>query len=387
MARRRFQRGSVFLRGRRNPVWVGRWREDRIIDGKVTRVLRKETLGTKDEFPTKRLAMRELETRLAPINNPKFRPQRHATFAEFSKVWETTALPLHKPSTQSAIKSNLRTWLNPNLGPLPMNEITGQTVQELVCKCDRSAKTRRNLVLILKIIWKSAKAWEYAVTDPFAGLTLPKLTRRTPRYFSVEQVAAILSAAEDPYRTFYWIAAETGLRAGELCGLMPEDINLQEKTIHVQRSIWQGKVQTPKSSCAVREFAISDLLAEHLKAYLSTWKANKHGLLFVTRRGFPWSACNVLRANLHPLLQKLEIDRCGLHAFRHTNGSLMDRLNAPMKIRQERLGHAVGSDVTMRVYTHSVTEDDRRIASQLGAILRPFAPTSQNEFVVANQQG
>jgi len=32
---------------------------------------------------------------------------------------------------------------------------------------------------------------------------------------------------------------------------------------------------------------------------------------------------------------------------RHTNGNLMDRLNAPMKIRQERLGHAPGSNITL----------------------------------------
>jgi len=31
MARRRYQRGSVFLRGKRHPAWFGRWRED-VID-------------------------------------------------------------------------------------------------------------------------------------------------------------------------------------------------------------------------------------------------------------------------------------------------------------------------------------------------------------------
>ena len=97
------------------------------------------------------------------------------------------------------------------------------------------------------------------------------------------------------------------------------------------------------------------------------------GLVFVTRAGRPWAPCNLMRYKLHPLLDSLGIKRCGLHAFRHTNGSLMDRLNAPMKVRQERLGHALGSDITMAIYTHSVGEDDRRVALQLGdcAQLRP----------------
>lgn len=71
-------------------------------------------------------------------------------------------------------------------------------------------------------------------------------------------------------------------------------------------------------------------------------------------------------------LKSLGIQRCGLHAFRHTNGSLMDRLNAPMKIRQERLGLAPGSSMTLAIYTHTVGEDDRLLAEQLGEMLCPY---------------
>jgi CHAD domain-containing protein len=49
----------------------------------------------------------------------------------------------------------------------------------------------------------------------------------------------------------------------------------------------------------------------------------------------------------------------------------MDRLNAPMKVRQERLGHVADSDITMKVYTHVVSEDDHKLATQLGEILCP----------------
>src|SRR5271157_64069 len=38
MARRRFQRGQLVLRGKRSPVWVGRYREDIIRDGKIQRL-------------------------------------------------------------------------------------------------------------------------------------------------------------------------------------------------------------------------------------------------------------------------------------------------------------------------------------------------------------
>lgn len=381
MARRRFQRGSLFLRGTRVPVWVGRWREDVVVDGRVVRVSRKEVLGTKKDFPTQRLAWRELESRLAPINSPCYRAQRRATFAEFVAKWERDVLANHKPSTQSAARSVLRCWLIPHFGPMQMREITAETVQRFVTSCPRSPKTCRNFVLMLKMIWKTAKVWQYVTMDPFEDITLPRAVKRQRMFFTVDEVSRILAAAEEPQKTFYWLAAETGLRAGELCGLRIEDLDFATLTIRVRQSVWQGRVQTPKTDNARREFAISPQLAQHLNSFLRSWRPNSANLLFATKVGTAWTPCNLMRAKLHPLLDSLNIKRCGLHAFRHTNGSLMDRLNTPIKVRQERLGHAPGSDVTMTVYTHSVTDDDRKVAGQLGQILCPTLPNSQSETV------
>src|SRR5271157_4539301 len=100
MARKRFQRGQLLLRGKRNPVWVGRWREDVIQDGQIQRVQRWETLGTKADYPTRKLALRALEDRLSIINNVSYRPPPVAKFSEFAKRWQEIVLSQHKPSTQ-----------------------------------------------------------------------------------------------------------------------------------------------------------------------------------------------------------------------------------------------------------------------------------------------
>lgn len=71
---------------------------------------------------------------------------------------------------------------------------------------------------------------------------------------------------------------------------------------------------------------------------------------------------------LYRLLAVLGIQRCGLHAFRHTNSSLMDRLSVPLKVRQQRLGHS-DPRLTLDVYTHVASEDDARVAAQLGELV------------------
>lgn len=65
MARRRFQKGFVFLQGNQ---WKGRYREDVIVGTETRRIRREVILGSKRDLPTKPLAMRRLEVLLARIN-------------------------------------------------------------------------------------------------------------------------------------------------------------------------------------------------------------------------------------------------------------------------------------------------------------------------------
>jgi hypothetical protein len=92
MARKRFQHGQLILRGKRRPVWVGRWREDIIKDGKVQRVEKWEILGTKQDYPTRKLALRALGDRLSNINQVAYRPRPVAKFDEFAEKWVKNVL-------------------------------------------------------------------------------------------------------------------------------------------------------------------------------------------------------------------------------------------------------------------------------------------------------
>ena len=177
------------------------------------------------------------------------------------------------------------------------------------------------------------------------------------------------------------------MRAGELCGLRIEGVDLGQCFVNVKQSVWRGKLQTPKTANSIRQFAISQKLASHLRGYLSTWRPNLLNLVFATKNGTPWDQNLVVKRKLHPLLESLGVQRCGLHAFRHTNGSLMDRLNAPMKIRQGRFGHAPGSNLLLGVYTHTVEEDDRLVAEQLGEMLCPNVAKLAQEKTFAESEG
>jgi len=370
MARRRYQRGSVVLRGKRQPVWVGRWRED-VIDaaGQVRRVRKNEVLGSKKSFPTMKLALRELESRLAPINDPSYRARREETFAQFVDFWKKNVLPSHKPSTQYSVNSQLKCHLIPYFGKMQLRDIHWRTIQEFIRQSRKSPKTRHNLVLTLQMVWKSAMADEYVSHDPFNRLKFPSSGPTSPFFYTAAEAKSIIAAAEGQYKTLYWLAAETGVRPGELCAFFVSDLDLEKRLIHVKRSVWRTIFTTPKTTNAIRSIAISEELAEHLYAFLQTWRPNPIGLIFVSPRGGPLHPCSVRRDSLAPICDALGISSKGLKAFRHCSATLMDQAGVPMKVRQERLGHAPGTKITMVHYTHSVSADARSAATAVGNML------------------
>ena len=378
MARRRYQKGSLVPnRGvPENGLWVGRWREDVIqTDGTITRPYKWEVLGTVQDYPTRKLALRALEARLSTINSPTYRARPTATFAEFANRWDATVLSQHKRSTQSSTRSQLRRWLLPQLGSCALKDLDGQRLQAFVSSCHCNSKTIRNLIATLRMMWNSARAWGYVAHNPFDALVLPKRGLVQTFTFSLEETQRIITSASEPYKTFYSILAETGIRGGEICGLRVADLDFENALLHVHQSVWRGQIQTVKSRKGNRRFPISTELVEHLRAFLRTWRPNSLGLLFATQNATPWDHSLVRKRKFHPLLNRLGIPQCGFHAFRHGNATLLDQIGAPMAVRLNRLGHAEAQ--TTMGYTHAVTADERRIADELGKILHGTARNEQ----------
>ncbi len=372
MARRRFQRGSVFLSGTRNPAWVGRWREDEITPtGERRRVCHKVVLGYKTELPTKKLALRELDSKLAEINSYGYQPMRAATFQQFVARWRKDVLPNHRPSTQSSCDSVLRNWLEPFFGPIPLRDINTQLVQSFIQQGARNARTIRNHILVLKMVWKRARVWGYVNHNPLVSgdLIFPSKMPATTGTFSLDEMQRIIASTNEPFRTMFWLAAETGMRTGEIRALEISD--LAPGFLRIRKSVWHGHVTAPKNG-KERVFPISPALETRLRTAARGRPDNP--LLFPNHQGKTWNAATLTRT-LHAVLAMLGIKRAGMHAFRHGNLSLMDRLSVPLGVRQERVGHAAGSNLTLDTYTHADSADHRMAMQRIGELLS--SPTIQ----------
>lgn len=374
MARRRYQAGTIIKVGDKIEKFRLRYVEYQIdTNGHEVRIRKSANLGLVSEIGTERAARRAAQPLLAEINANAGRPKHLITFAAVCKKWTEMVLGSHKQSSQNAAKSQMF-WLEKAFGAVPIADINREMIQRWISQQTFSPKYVRNMISTFRVIWEAGQDWQYIPEDrrsPFDRIKLPKRGLVNKPTLTPEQIREVIRKADEPYRSIYWIVAETGMRGGEVCGLFIEDVDLENCLVHVRRSAFEGKLQTPKTGNAVRSFPVSFNLMNHIRLYVHN--RERKGLLFRTVSGRPYRNGEIVARNLKPILRAMgaDTDGLGLHGFRRASASAMDSLQTPMKVRQERLGH--GSLAITMNYTSSNSSDHQIVAAELGKM---FDPTS-----------
>ena len=177
-----------------------------------------------------------------------------------------------------------------------------------------------------------------------------------------EEVTKIVAALEDGMQMAHILFAATGLRAGELFGL---DVrHFDGYSVKVEQSVWQGKVQAPKTQNSYRTVDLHPDVAAMLSAFIGD---RKDGFIFRTSTGKPLGQSNILRRSLHPVLEILRIKPCGFHALRRfRNTYLRNYTSCPNGLRNFWLGWS-GKD--MSDHYDKIREDTdyrRNVAKSVG---------------------
>jgi integrase len=119
--------------------------------------------------------------------------------------------------------------------------------------------------------------------------------KEAARCFTADEARQIIATAGQPFRTMFAIAAMTGMRVGEILALQTNDLDFERRMIHVCRSVWQGQIQTVKSKASKAPVPMPDALCVMIKTYIESWQPNPAKLLFMNRRGRPYSANKVVQ--------------------------------------------------------------------------------------------
>ena len=190
----------------------------------------------------------------------------------------------------------------------------------------------------------------------------------------VEAVLALADAVPERYRALILLATFGSLRWGELMGLRKSDIDLNEGTVSIERSVVEVGgglvVKEPKTAAGVRTIALPRSLMPEIARHLERFaEVGADGRVFVgpygvtpTRRNFGriWGRAKkdvgeAVPADLH------------FHDLRHAGNHFAASSGASTRELMGRLGHA--SMRAALIYQHRTMTRDRAIAEALDALI------------------
>ena len=221
-------------------------------------------------------------------------------------------------------------------------------------------QTVRNAWVLLSSIPETAVEYGYVQANPARGVKFPrKGLKAKPAIIAGEDLAKLLGHLGEPYRTMVSVIAATGLRIGELLALRWSALDLEDGSLAVRESVFEGKFQPPKTLKAVRTIPLGRHAVAALKAHRDrATRTAPEDLVFANRSGKPRRESKLLHNVLQPAAEKAGLGRV-THQFRHIHSSLLNDLKVPVKIAQEQLGHASIS-TTLNIYTHVVDASHRK---------------------------
>jgi integrase len=375
MARRRFQRGSIRKRGKRNPVWELQWWEDYIKpDGAIGRRRESAVLGCVSEMSIKQ-ARKEAEKTLSHVNAGKAVPYSTLSLREFvEQFFVPLAFPILKLSTRKRYRSTLDLHLLPAFGGNRLCDIRTVEVQRFVLqKIDNGLgwETCNHLRNLLSKIFANAKKWgHFAGENPASGVELPeKRPAREKRVLMPEQVARLLAILREPVRTMVLIAVLTGLRIGEILALRWQDADLDRGELRVAQAVYRGCVGSPKTKGSKRTLPLPEAAALALKNLARrSLSGVPENLVFASRKGTVLSDTNLLLRDLKPAGKQIGAPWVSWHTFRRTHATLLQLAGGSAKDAQAQLGHSQIT-TTLGIYTIPVPAHQRAAVEKLSQLV------------------
>lgn len=249
---------------------------------------------------------------------------------------------------------------------------------------------------MLSSVFKKGVQWGLIAENPCTRAEHPKAAEIDVQTLGEDDIAKLLAALTDAppqSSVIVQLALLTGARRGEICGLRWSDINFEQGTIAINRTLQYipgtGTVfNAPKTKRSRRCIKIGADCVALLKEYSLYQKAERlkvgtawarkitveggktieNDLLFTKWNGEPMDP-KTITSWFPGFLAEHGLPAVHFHSLRHTNASLLIAAHAPITTVSARLGHAQTS-TTLNIYADAIQSADAAAADALEGVIR-----------------
>ena len=304
------------------------------------------------------------------------------TFQNLYEIYMEDMAARLKQSTLLTKKAVLQTHILPFFGNKPINEIKASDVRRWQAKLMSSPNNYSQTYLKkinteLNSIINYAKRFYDLNTNPCgkAG-TIGKAKAEEMHYWTYDEYIAFREGVKDKslsyicFEVLYW----TGMREGELLALSPADIDLDNKTISINRTYQriEGKdvFTSPKTRKSKRKIPIPDFLCQELSDYIqSRYMLDADERLFPVTKSY--LSHEMIRGCKNTGVKKIRI-----HDIRHSHASLLINQGCDALMLADRLGHEKVS-TTLNTYSHLFPHKQQELVHSLESLQATDSPTPE----------
>lgn len=293
------------------------------------------------------------------------------------------------PRTVQVYRGYVRKRVLPALGAVPLEELTARHLDAFYAALEDdglSPATIRQVHAIMSAALKQARKWGWVPSNRAEDASPPGLGTRVSAAPTPEQVRALLAKAEESnpeLAALLFLAATTGARRGELCGLRWSAVDLDGRALLIDRAVvdlsTEGLSEKGTKTNRARRIALdgASLAVLHRQWDRRVAAAQEAGAAlaadpYVFSQAVDGSA--PYRPNrVTQAFRKLRDDLglgVSMHGLRHFMATQAIRAGTDIRTVSGRLGHAQTS-TTLNVYAHLVESSDRELADRMGELLAP----------------
>ena len=340
---RRHQKGHVFRKGH---SWYLRYYDHEIQTNGTIKLVSKcrKLVAYGGDYRSKKAAQVLADEFLAPINNGTLTPHSTMKLAQFVNSIYLPFVKAHKrPSTHRGYLNMWKRYLEPRsaLALRDFRTADGERLLEDIAKEHAlTSTTMAHIKAFLSGAFRYAKRQGVINSEnPMRDVVLPKAKPAGDTFaYSLEQIRQMLSVLTEPAATVVAAAAFTGVREGELRGLLWEDYDGEQ--IRITQSVWRKYIQEPKTKKSAGSVPIIPRLAERLDLHRALMGNPKSGLVFPNSVGKPMCMARLARDIIRPAFLKAGLQWHGWHAFRRGLATNLHQLGVSDKTIQAILRHS-----------------------------------------------
>lgn len=296
--------------------------------------------------------------------------QRQTT-ATYLRAWLRGKRPTIVASTWERYRICVDVHLVPLFGNVPLGQLSALRIREGYARLSAQGQAPRSVRYVhvtLHQALRQAVADGMLARAPTSGVKPPKVEREEMVPLSAAQVRRLLDVAEGHWRTLWMLALYTGMRSGELLGLLWRDVDLARGRLIVQRAqvySEQGPVRRdePKRKSSIRQLSLAPEVVASLRAHqhaqrlarlAAPYWLDTAGAVFVRPTTGARFFGSELTRQLRRDAQRAEIEPppC-VHDLRHTAASHWLAAGRPLTEVSRLLGHSSPA-ITLAIYAHAL---------------------------------